>query len=467
MIMATVVSYGAAEVVTGSCHLLRIDGGPNILIDCGMFQGKEEARNDHLFEFNPEEIDYLLVTHAHLDHVGRIPKLVKEGYHGTIYATEATRDLAEVILLDSAKIMKEDFLTRYKKAQRRGKEEGVAAPLYDESDVEAVLNLAWYYPEYDKVFELQKGITVTYRNAGHILGSAFIEISYTEKSVRQTIVFSGDIGNDNNMVLPSLSSCQHADYLYIESTYGDRDHQSAEASILEFKRVIIDTMNRWGNVIIPSFAVERTQEILCLLKEMYLRRELPQCQIFLDSPMATRATAVYQKYAGLLSEGCRKDKMYHDAVFDFESLVYTLDVEASKKINEVDRRAIIIAGSGMCTGGRILHHFKNRLWNRKNAVIFVGYQAAGTLGRKIVDGSRWVKIYHEEILIRASVHTINGFSAHADQSAIIRWISQIEGLSTLYLIHGEEDKQVILRSVIENALHKKAHIVEPGEMIYL
>jgi len=465
--MATVVSYGAAEVVTGSCHLFRIDGGPTILIDCGMFQGKEEECNGHPFEFDPEEIDYLFITHAHLDHIGRIPKLVKEGYRGPVYATKATRDLAEVILLDSAKIMKEDFLTRYKKAQRRGKEEGVSLPLYDESDVEEALALTWNYPEYDTSFELQKGIEVTYRNAGHILGSAFIEIRYMENGVMQTIVFSGDIGNDNNMVLPPLESCRHTDYLYVESTYGDRDHQSAEASIVEFKRVIIDTMNNWGNVIIPSFAVERTQEILCLLKEMYIRKELPQCQIFLDSPMATRATDVYRKYAELLSTKCQNIKKHDGTVFDFESLVYTLDVDASKKINDVDRRAIIIAGSGMCNGGRILHHFKNRLWNRKNAVVFVGYQAVGTLGRQIVDGARWVKIYHEEILIRASVHTINGFSAHADQSAIIRWISQMDGLATIYLIHGEEDKQVILRSVIENALQQRAHIVKPGEVIYL
>jgi len=465
--MATVVSYGAAEVVTGSCHLFNIEGGPNILIDCGMFQGREEERNDHPFGFDPEEIDYLLVTHAHLDHVGRIPKLVKEGYTGPVYATEATRDLAEVILLDSAKIMKEDFLTRYKKAQRRGKEGDITAPLYDENDVEETLDLKWYHPEYDEMFELEEGIEVTYHNAGHILGSAFIEINYWENNVKQTIVFSGDIGNDNGRILPSLEKCRHADYLYVESTYGDRDHQNAEMSMTEFKRVIIDTLHNWGNVIIPSFAVERTQEILCILKEMHDRKELPHCQVFLDSPMATRATEVYGNYAYLLNKECQKVGERDGTVFDFEELVYTLDVEASKKINDVDRRAIIIAGSGMCNGGRILHHFKNRLWNRKNTVIFVGYQAIGTLGRHIVDGARWVKIYHEDILIKASVHTINGFSAHADQTAIIKWISQIDDLKKIYLIHGEEDKQVILRSVIENALHKKAHIVKPEEVIYL
>jgi metallo-beta-lactamase family protein len=465
--MATVISYGAAEVVTGSCHLLNIDGGPTILIDCGMFQGKEEERNYGPFDFDPSEVDYLLLTHGHLDHVGRIPKLVKEGFRGSIYATNATRDLAEVILLDSAKIMKEDYMTRYKKAQRRGKEGSVLEPLYAESDVEEAFDLSWHYPSYGEAFELEKGIELVYRNAGHILGSAFIEITYEEKGSKRTIVFSGDIGNDHGMVMPALASCAHTDYLYVESTYGDRDHQSADASITEFKRVIIDTLHNWGNVIIPSFAVERTQEILCMLKEMHDRKELPQCQVFLDSPMATRATDIYRKYSEELNEKCQAIKEYDGTVFDFESLVYTLDVEASKKINDVDRRAIIIAGSGMCNGGRILHHFKNRLWNRKNALIFVGYQAEGTLGRKIVDGARWIKIYHEDILVKASVHTINGFSAHAGQSAIIKWISQIEDIHSIYLIHGEEDKQVILRSVIENALHKKAHIVEPEEVIYL
>jgi len=465
--MATVVSYGAAKVVTGSCHLLSIDGGPNIMIDCGMFQGKNEERNYEPFAFDPKEVDILLITHAHLDHVGRIPKLVKEGFKGPIYATRATADLAKVILYDSAKIMKEDYRTRYKKAQRKGKEALERAPLYEEEDVDAAFDREWHYPEYNTPMQLSEGVEIVYHDAGHILGSAFIEIRYEERGQKRTVVFSGDIGNDNDMVLPKLKACAHADYLFVESTYGDRDHQSAEESLAEFKRIIIDTMHNWGNVIIPSFAVERTQELLCILKEMHDRKELPECKIFLDSPMATEATDIYRKHAELLSKKCQNIKAKDGTIFDFEDLVYTLDVEASKKINDVDRRAIIIAGSGMCTGGRILHHFKNRLWNRKNALIFVGYQAVGTLGRQIVDGARWVKIYHEDILIKASVHTINGFSAHADQSAIVRWVSQMEGLKTVYLIHGEEDKQVILRSVLKNALHQKAHIVEPEEVIYL
>jgi metallo-beta-lactamase family protein len=465
--MATTVSYGAAEVVTGSCHLFSIEGGPVILVDCGMFQGREEDRNYGLFGFDASEVDYLLVTHAHLDHVGRIPKLVKEGFNGTIYATDATKDLAEVILMDSAKIMQEDYETNYRKAQRRGKEKEVREPLYEMADVEAAYNLSWKQPEYDRPFTLEKGIEVTYRDAGHILGSAFIEIAYRENGNERKIVFSGDLGNDNDMVLPHLEKCTGADYLYVESTYGDRDHKGPEESLTEFKRIILDTMHNWGNVMIPSFAVERTQEILCILKDMYDNGELPECKVFVDSPMATRATEVYRNHSGLLSQKCQANKKREGTVFDFKGLVYTLDVDASKKINDVDHRAIIIAGSGMCTGGRIMHHFKNRLWNRKNAVIFVGYQAVGTLGRHIVDGARWVKLYHEDILIKASIHTINGFSAHADQSGILEWVSKMEGLKKLFLIHGEKDKQDVLREVIGEKLHDKAHIVEPEEVIYL
>lgn len=465
--MATVTSYGAAQVVTGSCHLLAIEHGPRILIDCGMFQGGEGDRNYEDFGFNPYEIDYLLITHAHLDHVGRMPKLVKEGFKGKVYATAATRDIAEIILLDSAKIMQEDYETNLKKAQRRGKEDEVKQPLYNEDDVKAAFELGWHYLAYDEAVLIDDNVKVVYRNAGHILGAAFIEITYKESGVQQTIVFSGDIGNDNNMLMNNLAKCEHADYLYVESTYGDRNHKPTDTSINEFKRIIIDTLHNWGNVVIPSFAVERTQEILCILKEMYERKELPHCQIFLDSPMATKATQVYNNYSQLLNEDCQKYKMRDGGVFEFENLVYTPDVASSKAINEVNNRAIIIAGSGMCTGGRILHHFKNRLWNPKNAVIFVGYQSVGTLGRHIVDGARWVKIYHEDILIKATVHTINGFSAHADQNAIVKWISQIRNLHRVYLIHGENDKQVILRSVLENVLEKKVHIVEPEEVIYL
>lgn len=465
--MATVISYGAAETVTGSCHLLELENKKRIMIDCGMFQGGNEDQNYDAFGFDARSVDYLLVTHAHLDHVGRIPKLLKEGFEGMLVATEATLDLAEVILLDSAKIMREDYETAYKKAQRRGKEAEVREPLYSVEDVEATFELSRRQPKYDETFELAKDINVTYRDAGHILGSAFIEIEYEEHSHPRTIVFSGDIGNDNDMVLPKLTTCKKADYLYVESTYGDRNHESGSESTERFKKIIIDTMKDWGNVLIPSFAVERTQEILCILKEMHERDELPECRIFLDSPMASRATEIYKIHSDLLSQECQEIKRREGTVFDFKQLEYTLTPDESRAINEVERRAIIIAGSGMCTGGRIQHHLKHRLWNRKNAVIFVGYQAFGTMGRHIINGAQWVRIYHEEIRIKAAIHTINGFSAHADQKGIIEWISKMEGLQRLFLVHGEKDKQEVLRDVIHTQLHRKAHIVTPEEIISL
>jgi metallo-beta-lactamase family protein len=432
-----------------------------------MFQGKEHERNLENFNFDPSTINYLFLTHAHLDHIGRIPKLIKEGFTGTIYTTEATRDLAEIILLDSAKIMKEDYLTKYRKAQRRGKEGTVLEPLYTEEDVEDTFNLHWHYCSYDESVKIDETLSIRFRNAGHILGAAFIEIDYRESQTEQRIVFSGDIGNNSHIVLPDLSPCSSSDYLYVESTYGDREHKALEGSIEEFKEVIKNTINNWGNVLIPSFAVERTQEILCILKEMFEKGELPQCKIFLDSPMATRASEVYKKHAKMLIPKCQTYKAAEGSIFDFENFIFTLSVEESKQINEVDRRAIIIAGSGMCTGGRILHHFKNRLWNRKNALIFVGYQANGTLGRTIVNGAKSIRIYGEEIIINASIHTINGFSAHADQSHLLSWIEKIEKLKKIYLIHGETEKQIVFKKAIDVSLGIDTHIVKKDESIYL
>ncbi|MFK5880619.1 MAG: MBL fold metallo-hydrolase [Sulfurospirillum sp.] len=465
--MATVTSYGAAEVVTGSAHLLEIENGPKILIDCGMFQGEEEDQNQKEFGFDPNSVDFLLITHAHLDHVGRVPKLLKDGFKGSIVATAPTCDLAEVILLDAVKLMRQEYETRFKKAQRKGREKEIEEPLYKENDVQAAFDLPWIFPKYNEKIKLCDDVYITYQDAGHILGSSFIEIRFKERGVWYTIVFSGDLGNDNDIVLPPLQACKEADYLYIESTYGDRNHKNLNDSLNEFKKIVIDTMHNWGNIIIPSFAVERSQELLCILKDMYIKKELPECKIFLDSPMATRATDVYRKYADHLSQHCQKNKIKDGTVFDFENLVYTLEAKDSIAINDIQRRAIIIAGSGMCTGGRILHHFKHRLWNQKNAVIFVGYQAVGTLGRSIVDGAKNVNIYGEDIIIKAGIHTINGFSAHADQKSMLSWISKIKDLKRIFLIHGEEDKQKIFKKVLEEKLNKKIHIIKPQESIYL
>jgi len=465
--MAYVQSFGAAKVVTGSAHLLSLENGTKLLIDFGMFQGEHEKRNSDVFEFDPKEVDYLLFTHAHLDHVGRAPMLFKQGFRGKIITTKATLDLARIVMLDSAHLMEESYHLHFKKAQRRSEEHKVDQPLYTPMNVESLLTLKKRFVQYDKTITLDENIKITFRNAGHILGSAFIEIDFIEEGVERRIVFSGDLGNRNDFVLPAPEQAKKADALYIESTYGDRNHKDIKSSIDEFKKIIIETLNNNANVMIPSFAIERTQEILCLLKTMYLEGTLPLCRIFLDSPMAIRATRVYNKHVDLLSKNCQRFEAEDGTVFDFERLEFTTTPRASKKINEVTERAIIISGSGMCNGGRILHHFKHRLWNKRNAVIFVGYQAKGTLGREIVEGASSIELYNEKISVNASIHTINGFSAHADQSELLAWMSAFEKLENIYVVHGEEEKQRIFQSAIKERLNIEAHIVEEEEYIEL
>ena len=465
--MTLIQSFGAAETVTGSCHFLQMKQGPKILVDCGYFQGHGQRNNADAFDFDPKSVDILLLTHAHLDHCGRIPKLVKDGFEGRIITTRATLDLAEVIMLDSAKIAEEDFATQLKKARRRGDQSRITEPLYTAEDVRAVFDLNIQYADYDTPIKATNDVTLTFRNAGHILGSATIQIDYTEQGQAKTVVFSGDLGNRTDIVMAEPTAVKKTDALYIESTYGDRDHRSLEASIDEFKSVIINTLERNGNVLIPSFAVERTQEILVILKQMYYNKELPDCKIFVDSPMAIRATKIYNQYHHQLNQAAQDLFQQDGSVFDFPSLQYTSGADESMRINNEANRCIIIAGSGMCNGGRILHHFKHRLWDERNSLIFVGYQVEGTLGRSMVDGAEEIHIYHEKIKVNAEVFMINGFSAHADQSELLHWMSQFEKLDKVFLIHGERDKQEIFKKAIEDKLHKTVHIVEYAEEVWV
>lgn len=462
--MTIEISYGAAEVVTGSCHFVKFDDGTKILVDCGMFQGLDEWKNYEPLGFDPSQIDYLLVTHGHLDHVGRIPLLYKEGFRGKIIATPATFDLMKIVLLDTAHLMAEDYATAFKKAQRRGEEESVKKPLYSKEDVKAALRLPRRTVKYGQTFKLARNITVRYKDAGHIVGAAFIEIEYQDGNIHKHVVFSGDLGNRQVHLNPPPQTAFASANVFVESTYGDRLHKDYASSVAEFKEVILKTLKHDGTVLIPSFAIERTQQLLCILGEMSRKGELPhRTEVFLDSPMAIKTTRVYEKYKNLLSDYCKN----LDEPFSFPNLRFATTTNASKRINGKKGPNIIIAGSGMCNGGRILHHFKHRIWDKRNAVIFVGYQAEGTLGREIIEGAKFIEIYGERIKVNAQIYTINGFSAHADQKELTDWLSAIDGLQKIFLIHGEEDKQQIFKKHLIQTLHKKVHIVKQGEIIHL
>ena len=458
-------SFGAAKIVTGSAHLLDT-GKSKILIDCGMFQGLNEHLNYEPLGFDPKEIDALIITHGHLDHVGRIPLLYKQGFKGKVFAHPATMDIAKIVLMDAAKLQEEEYKTRYKKAQRKGEEDKVRKPLYTKDEIKEIFKkMDKNKIEYNKKIKITKDIKATFKDAGHILGSSFVEIDFKEFDIKKRVVFSGDLGNKNNGILPKPQKPTYADALFIESTYGDRNHKNIDESISEFKKVIIDTLLNGGNVLIPTFAIERAQQILCILKEMSEEKSLPKsAKVFLDSPMAEKVTAVYKKWDKLLSKKCKKYKKHP---FEFEQLRLVKDIEESKTINKIERGAVIIAGSGMCNGGRILHHLKHRIWNPRNSILFVGYQAKGTLGREIIDGAKFIKIFHEEIIVKSKIHTINGFSAHADQKELLEWMSEFDKLERIFLIHGEEDKQSVFKAVINSYFDKKAHIVSEGEKIYL
>ncbi|WP_200763305.1 MBL fold metallo-hydrolase RNA specificity domain-containing protein [Nitrosophilus alvini] len=465
--MAKVISYGAAGTVTGSCHLLEIDN-IHILIDCGMFQGEVEEKNYEKFGFNPKRVDFVVLTHAHLDHIGRLPKLFKEGFSGVVIATKATFDLAKILLLDSAKVMSEEYETIYRKALRRGEADRVRKPIYDEKDVRDMFRkMKKRVAKYHRPVKLPKSIELLFQNAGHILGSSFVTIKYKEFKTVRKVVFSGDLGDRSSLVIKPVEYPEKADNLFIESTYGDRNHRPLNESIIEFKEAVVSTLLVDGNVLIPSFAVERSQEILCILKDMYNSGELPECQVFLDSPLAIKATNIYTNYPEELGPKCNYYLKRDGNIFRFPYLQFAQTPNQSRKINSVESRAIIIAGSGMCNGGRILHHMKHRLWNPKNSLIFVGYQVHGTLGRRIIEGTKMIEIYGEKIKVASKVYTINGFSAHADQNELIEWIESFKRLGHIFLIHGEKEKQEIFKKAIEKRLHAKAHIVNEKEVIYL
>lgn len=458
-----VIPYGGAKRVTGSCFYVEVRD-VRLLIDCGMFQGEDEEKNYEPFPFDPKKLDYVILTHAHIDHCGRIPLLVKEGFKGKIICTEPTAKLSRLMLLDASKVMYENYKTLLKKLARTGRVP--REPLYEEYDVLEAMEFFKIRLPYNKDYRLSKGVVLRLRDAGHILGSAFVELDIYEDKKPKRVIFSGDLGNKNKPIVQDPESPSPADYVFIESTYGDRNHKSFEESKQELLEAIRYTIGRGGNLIIPSYALERAQEILYVLREFYEEGKLPKCQIFLDSPLAISITRLFTSHPEFYDRDTYEVFLEKNP-FELPNLIYTKDVEESKAINSISSGAIIIAGSGMLNGGRVLHHLKYNLWREECSIVFVGYQPRGTLGRKIIEGAQTVRIFSEEINVRAKVFTINGFSSHADQSGLLEWLSYTQRPKKVFLIHGEEEKMKVFGEAIRAELGLSWHIPEEGEVIDL
>lgn len=429
------LSAGAAQTVTGSAHLIEARGR-RILIDCGLFQGPFlEPLNREPFPFDPASVDAVLVTHAHLDHVGRLPLLVQRGYKGPIHATRATRAVAKIVLEDSGKIQQEDYDRALRRRGRGGESGGegedVPAPLYVPGDVDQAM-ARFHDVTFDAELDLGAGVVARFRPAGHILGSAFLEI----RTPDGLLVASGDLGNRESAIQTDAVPPPACDAVLIETTYADRSHRSQEKTLAEFQDVLRSSGGRGGMILIPSFALERTQVVLYQLKNLMERDEIPRLPVFLDSPMAARMTRLYQECANEFEPDLRAALESDRDPFEPPTLEYAVSREESMAINRIEGGAIVIAGAGMMTGGRILHHLKRHLSRPEASVIVTGFQAEGTLGRQLVDGARSVRIHGREITVEARIATINGFSAHADQDDLLAWLAPT-GSARVYMVHGE------------------------------
>ncbi len=432
---------GASTGVTGSCHLITTDKH-KLLLDCGQFQGGKsiEKLNSEPFPFDPEEIEWVVLSHAHIDHCGRLPLLVKRGFRGQIYCTDATADLLEVMLRDSAYIHEKDAEWQTRKNLRSGKPP--AEPLYTIDDAEEALKLVKPVL-YDQLVELAPEIKIVFNDAGHILGSAITELWVTEGENTSKIVFSGDLGVPHRPILRDPVKIKKADYVIMETTYGNRVHPANSTSIDELIHITLDTVKRGGSVIIPSFAVGRTQELIYQFNMFYeqnpqYRSILEDVNVYIDSPMATTATEVFKRNAQVFDEETKQYILSGDNPLDFKNLKFTRNTADSMMLNADKTPKIIISASGMCEAGRIRHHLKHNLWDSRNSIVFVGYQAEGTLGRMLIEGASEVKLFGETIAVKAQIHNLEGFSGHADMNGLLDWAGGFKMTpKQIFLVHGE------------------------------
>ncbi|MGB9680298.1 MAG: MBL fold metallo-hydrolase RNA specificity domain-containing protein [Thermoanaerobacteraceae bacterium] len=448
---------GAAKEVTGSSYLIET-GKTKFLVDCGMFQGGdvEDELNYQEFIFNVQDIDFVLLTHAHIDHSGRIPLLYKKGYRKKVYTTKATADLCTYMLPDSGHIQETESEWKNRKRKRAGK--SLREPLYTAE--EALDSLSIFYPvNYNEMLQPSEDVKVRFNDAGHMLGSAIIEVFINENGKENKIVFSGDLGNKKIPLLNEVSIIKSADYVLCESTYGNRLHEDIGDRAKKLMDIILKTIKRGGNVVIPSFAVGRTQE---LLYELHKNREtykdeiefLDNVPVYVDSPLATSVTDVFKKDTEYLDKETQEYVKKGDLPLDFPNLHFTHSVEESKALNELKTPMIIISASGMCEAGRIKHHLKHNLWRPESTVLFVGYQAKGTLGRKLLEGEKNVKIFGEEIVVKAEIEYIESFSGHADQKGILEWLSGFtDKPKKIFIVHGEDEAQLELSKKIHDELN--------------
>lgn len=447
---------GATSGVTGSCHLL-ISDHHQVLLDCGQFQGgkAQDAMNAEPFPFDPEEVDCVILSHAHIDHCGRLPLLVKRGFTGKIYCTDATADLLDVMLKDSAYIHEKDAEWKTKRNARAGK--GPVKPLYTIKDAEAALELVEPVL-YDQLIEINDEMQIVFNDAGHILGSAITEIWVQEKEKRLKIVFSGDLGMTDRPILRDPTYIKKADCVIMETTYGNRNHPDNAGDIQKLLDIVIKTARRGGISVIPSFAVGRTQELIYEFNKFYEENEeykadLENLDVYVDSPMATTATEVFRKNAQVFDEETKAYIMKGDNPLDFKNLKFTRSTAESQALNLDTTPKVIISASGMCEAGRIRHHLKHNLWNPKSSIIFVGYQAEGTLGRALINGVKDVTLFGEEIHVKAEIYNLEGFSGHADQNGLFSWLAGFQQKPRqVFLVHGEEQSKKDFAKLIHEKL---------------